>query len=95
MTEQEFDDVLKVALRKYVENTVENEEKLMANAPDFEFSDRFKRRMNRLFRERAGFKKAVHPEVDNGFERTRSHIVRAELVAIDKLKRAVKRGNPT
>lgn len=95
MTEQKFDDVLKVALRKYVENTVENEDKLMANAQDFEFSDRFKRRMNRLFRERAGFKKAVHPEVDNGFERTRSRIVRAELVAIDKLKRTVKRGNPT
>lgn len=94
MTEQEFDGILKVALREYVENSVENEENLMENAPDYEFSDRFKRRMNRLFRERAGFKKAVHPEVDNGFERTRSRIVRAELVAIDKLKRAVKRGNP-
>ena len=95
MTEQEFDNVLKVALRKSVVNSVENEEKLMENAPDYEFSDRFKRRMNRLFRERAGFKKAVHPEVDNCFERTRSHIVRAELVAIDKVKRVIKRGNPT
>ena len=42
MTEQEFDNILKVALRKYVEK----EEKLMANASDHEFSDRFKRRMN-------------------------------------------------
>jgi len=91
MTEQEFDSVLKKAFGQYVEN----EEKLMEKESDIEFSDRFKKRINRLFRERVGSKKAMFPEVDNGYERTRSHIVRAELVAADKVKKAFKRGNPT
>lgn len=95
MTEQEFDEVLKKAMKQYVENSVENVEAFVDKEADVEFSDRFKRRMNRLFRERAGFKKAMHPEVDNWYERTRSRIVRGALVAADKTKKAFKRGNPT
>lgn len=39
-------------------------------------SNRFKRKMNRVFREEVGTKKIPHPEVDNIFERIRSGIVR-------------------
>lgn len=40
-----------------------------------EFSDRFKRRMNRMFREQVGSQRIPHPEVDNGWERLRSRVV--------------------
>ncbi len=40
-----------------------------------EFSDRFKRKMNRVFRERVGTEKIPHPEVDNTYERIRSKII--------------------
>lgn len=36
---------------------------------DNEFSDRFKRRVNRAFREYDGFDNIPHPDVDNAFER--------------------------
>ena len=36
---------------------------------DNEFSDRFKRRVNRAFREYVGFDDIPHPDVDNAFER--------------------------
>lgn len=40
------------------------------------FSNHFKRKMNRMFRERAGAQNDIpHPEVDNGYERLRSRIV--------------------
>ena len=42
-----------------------------------EFSNRFKRKMNRLFREQAGIWKTPHPEVDNLFEQVRSGLVYA------------------
>ena len=40
-----------------------------------EFSDRFKLKMNRVFREQAGIKNISHPEVDILYERIRSSIV--------------------
>ena len=43
---------------------------------DFEYSKRFKRRINRIGREIVGEEKAIHLDVDNAFERTRSKIVR-------------------
>lgn len=95
MTEQEFDEVLKQAMKQYVEDTAEEVKALTADKPEVEFSDRFKRRMNRLFREQVGTKRAMHPEVDNWYERTRSCIVRGVLVTADKTKKAFKRGNPT
>lgn len=44
---------------------------------DFNYkeSKREKRRMNRFGREKIGLKNALHPEVDNAFERTRSKII--------------------
>lgn len=44
-----------------------------------EFSDRFKIRMNRIFREQAGIKNIPHPEVDNLYERVRSGIIGGSL----------------
>ena len=52
-----------------------------------EFSDRFKIRMNRVFRERAGIKNIPHPEVDNLYERVRSCILRAFLLVIHRVKK--------
>ncbi len=43
--------------------------------PKYEYSKRFKRKMNRLGREKVGLKNALHPEVANAFERARSKIV--------------------
>lgn len=52
-----------------------------------DFSDRFKIRMNRIFREQAGIKKIPHPEVDNLYERVRSSIIRAFLLVIHHIKK--------
>lgn len=43
---------------------------------NYEVSKRDKRKMNRMGREKIGLKNALHPEVDNAFERTRSKFVR-------------------
>ena len=40
----------------------------------FELSKRFKRKMNRFFREEVGTENIPHPEVDNLWERLRSKI---------------------
>ena len=55
-----------------------------------DFSDRFKIRMNRIFREQAGIKKIPHPEVDNLYERVRSNIIRAFLLVIHNIKKKFK-----
>ena len=52
-----------------------------------EFSDRFKIRMNRVFRERAGIKNIPHPEVDNLYERVRSGIIRTYLLMAHRLQK--------
>ena len=52
-----------------------------------DFSDRFKIRINRIFREQAGIKKIPHPEVDNLYERVRSCIIRAFLLVIHRVKK--------
>ena len=45
-----------------------------------EFSDKFKIRMNRVFREQAGIKNVPHPEVDNFYERIRGGINKRLLI---------------
>lgn len=47
----------------------------------------FRRRMNRLFRERCGIMKIPHPEVDTVYERVRSRIVRFFMVVADRIKK--------
>lgn len=95
MTEEQLDKVLGVAMRRYVENTVENVDASVESEPGIEFSNRFKKRINRLFREEVGSKKAMYPEVDNVYEKIRSRVVRAKLVTVNKLQKSLKRGNPT
>ena len=56
-----------------------------------EFSDRFKIRMNRVFREQAGIKKIPHPEVDNLYERVRSGIIRTYLLMAHRLKMKIQK----
>ena len=60
--------------------------------PDMEeLSVWFRRRMNRVFREQGGIKDIPHPEVDTVYERIRSRIVRIVLVAIDRMKKRMKK----
>ncbi len=42
--------------------------------PEPKFSKKYKRRMNRIFREIANSSKIPYPEVDNSFERERSNL---------------------
>ena len=56
-----------------------------------EFSDKFKIRMNRVFREQAGIKKIPHPEVDNLYERVRSGIIRTYLLTAHRLKMKIQK----
>lgn len=76
----EFDSLLYKALDEYAKRESERIEEEIGTQT-VEFSDRFKRKMNRLFREKVGSKKALHPEVDNVYERVRSFIVRKWLLA--------------
>lgn len=55
-----------------------------------QFSKKFKKRMNRLFREQAGIKKIPHPEVDNLYERIRSWVIRAVLLSIHRIKKKLR-----
>jgi len=59
----------------------------MAEAEEMEYSDQFKKCMNRMFRERIGIKKIPHPEVDNLYERMRSGFIRFWRVAFRPLRR--------
>lgn len=56
-----------------------------------DYSDQFKIKMNRLFREQAGIKNIPHPEVDNLYERVRSSIVRAYLIIEYRYKKKCSR----
>ena len=55
------------------------------------FSDRFKIRMNRIFREQAGIKNIPHPEMDNLYEKIRSGIIRGYLLMAHRLRNKIKR----
>ncbi len=76
----ESDSLLYKALDEYAKQEAKSIGKEIGNRT-VEFSDRFKRKMNRVFREQMGAKKALHPEVDNLYERIRSFIVRKWLLA--------------
>ena len=52
-----------------------------------EFSDKFKIKMNRVFREQAGIKNIPHPEVDNLYEEMRSGVVRTVLLIMHHIKK--------
>ena len=51
-------------------------------------SNRFKKNINRIFREHIGAKNRIpHPEVDNFYERIRSKIIRQFVVLAKRLKK--------
>lgn len=64
------------------------EERDSTDLDSVSFSLRFKRKMNRVFREQAGAKNSIpHPEADTLYERIRSRIVRFFLTAAHRLKK--------
>lgn len=75
--EKNFDDTLRSTC---VINTEAEADKNVKQEGESDFSDQFKRRMNRLFREEVGVKEVPHPEVDTLYERIRSYIVRRILL---------------
>lgn len=71
MTEEEFlKEAFMEACRQELEELDEQIEDI-----DMERDDKFKRKMNRLFREELGSKNIPHPEADNVCERVRSGII--------------------
>ena len=65
--------VLKQACIEWNKSELEKYENVEID--DSKFSKEFKRQLNRMGREKIGLKNALHPEVDNLFERTRSKIM--------------------
>lgn len=56
-----------------------------------ELSNRYKKKINRLFREQVGSKYIPHPEVDNPYEKIRSRIIRIFLLTIHRIKKKCSR----
>ena len=87
---------LKEALQICVEEEIKeiDERIAQASAEEFEFSEKHKIRMNRMFRERVGIKDRIpYPEVDTKYERFRSSIVRRFLIVEDKFQKAIKKAH--
>ena len=72
------EELLKSAFREAAEQDIKELE-AAGETLQIRLSDRHKRKMNRLFRERVGSKQIPHPEVDTAFERIRSTAIRAAL----------------
>ena len=75
---------IKDAIRPYIAKQAE--EAQAGSEPKAPYNKRFKKKLNRLYREEVGTKRAMYPEVDNWYERTRSRIVRAIRVRFKKSK---------
>lgn len=88
MSEEEFEEVLKNALKIMQEQELEEVKGDVEQQSPFELSDRFKRKMNRLFREKIGGDYAVYPEVDNEWERLRSYFFRGWQIMVNYMYRA-------
>ncbi len=78
-TEEEF-ELLKVTLELGLKEKYET----YKEHENVNFSDRFKRKINRIFREHVGIKNIPHPEVDNFYEKSRGRIVRFWLRIVNK-----------
>lgn len=78
MTEKEFDNLVARACHKVAEDDAREFDSIKEE--NVEFSDRFKLRMNRMFREQAGIERIPYPEVDTWFERMRSVFKRRILI---------------
>lgn len=88
MSEEEFEEVLKNALKIMQEQELEEVKGDVEQQSPFEPSDRFKRKMNHLFREKIGGDYAVYPEVDNEWERLRSYFFRGWQIMVNYIYRA-------
>lgn len=79
MSDQEkmMEAILKEMMSEYTAQDITAfEEKFQKQSgTHFRVSKKFKKRINRLFREQLGIKCIPHPEVDNAFERTRSCLI--------------------
>lgn len=89
MTENEFEKALTEACKMYAEEEVRRIDEAMKDY-NYEPSNRFKIKMNRLFREQVGSKNIPHPEVDTPFEKFRSNCIRRYLVLEHRLKTKIK-----
>jgi len=78
MTEKEFDTLIARACHKIAEEDAREFDGIKEE--NVEFSDKFKLRMNRIFREQGGIKRIPYPEVDTWFERLRSALRRKILI---------------
>ena len=78
MTEKEFDDLMFKECQTVSEDDIREFNNIEES--NLEFSDRFKVRMNRIFREQAGIKRVPYPEVDTWFERVKSSFNRRILI---------------
>ena len=87
MSEEEFEEVLKNALKIMQEQELEEVKGDVEQQPPFEPSDKFKRKMNRLFREKIGGEYAMYPEVDNEWERLHSGFLRGWNIMVNYIYR--------
>lgn len=71
---KENDSVLRQACIELEKTRWENFE--VPEKFNYKVTKRDKRKLNRFGREKIGLKNALHPEVDNLFERTRSNFIR-------------------
>lgn len=79
------EEMLKAAFKESCKQELEELEaktKHIVFAPN----DAFKKKMNRLYRERLGIKTIPHPEVDTAYERVRSAMVRVGFILAVWLK---------
>lgn len=78
MREKKFDELIARACHDVAKEDAKEFDSVKGE--NVEFSDNFKLRMNRMFREQAGIKRIPYPEVDTWFERVRSAFVRRILL---------------
>ena len=64
----------------------EKTKKELRSAENIEPSDRYKRGINRILRERHGIKNIPYPEADNAFERIRNFFARGTFVCLGHIE---------
>ncbi|MBP3329148.1 MAG: hypothetical protein J6L91_09595 [Clostridia bacterium] len=69
-----FEDVLKLALKEIMEQENAKIKQEIAETPELKLSRKSRRDVNAFFREDLGIDHAHHPEVDNAWERFRTHM---------------------
>lgn len=79
-------DALKILTQEQLAQL--NEEMLNSNSGNITMSDRFKKKMNRMFRKQLGINCNIpHPEADNVYERMCSKIIGFFLATANRIRR--------